>query len=163
MNHNTLTGELLALTWADYDGSRLAINKSMTRRQLRPTTKTGETRSVIATRRLRRALAEHSTRDIGRELFLNTKGTRMLDADWLNLRWRAALRAEGVRYRRAYNCRHTYATLGLMAGVPSALLASQLGHSVEIFHRHYARWLNRDADEQAILAMEAYWGERQSV
>lgn len=153
------TGELLALTWADYDGKGFTINKTMTRRRLKYTTKTGYDRYTFATRRLRAVLAEPHDRPAGDNIFLNTKGGPMLDADWLNIRWRAALKTAGIHYRRAYNCRHTYATLGLMAGLDAPLLAQQLGHSLEIFHRSYARWIPRAQDEAAILSMEAYWAK----
>jgi len=46
-----------------------------------------------------------------------------------------------------------------MAGVEPALLAQQLGHSVEIFLRSYARWLPRLDDVNEILRKEAYWQE----
>ena len=40
------TSELLALTWDDYEGKRLAINKSMVRRAVKLTTKTNIAREV---------------------------------------------------------------------------------------------------------------------
>lgn len=151
------TGELLALRWSDYDGKGLWFTKTLTRRRIKDRTKTNVDRYVIATRRLRAALDAASPGTTDTPMFPNTQGRHMLDADWLNRRWRAALATEQIRYRRAYNCRHTYATLGLMAGVEPALLAQQLGHSVEIFHRNYARWLPRPEDEAEILRMERYW------
>lgn len=56
--------------------------------------------------------------------------------------WVPALKALGIRYRRPYNTRHTYATLGLMAGARPAFMASQLGHGLDVFFKHYARWIN---------------------
>lgn len=47
--------------------------------------------------------------------------------------WAATLKKNGIRYRRPYNKRHTYATVGLMSGANPAFLAKQLGHSVEMF------------------------------
>jgi len=48
----------------------------------------------------------------------------------------------GIRYRRPYNMRHNYATAMLMAGMTPAFCAKQLGHSVGVFSRTYAKWLN---------------------
>lgn len=47
----------------------------------------------------------------------------------------------GIRYRRPYTMRHTYATRMLMEGVKPAFCARQLGHSIEVFLRNYATWM----------------------
>jgi integrase len=44
-----------------------------------------------------------------------------------------------IRYRRPYNMRHTYATIGLMSGARPAFLAGQLGHSLRVFFDVYAK------------------------
>ncbi len=49
----------------------------------------------------------------------------------------------GIRRRRAYNTRHTYATVVLMAGVNLAYIARQLGHKdTSMLLKHYARWID---------------------
>jgi integrase len=53
----------------------------------------------------------------------------------------------GIRHRRPYNCRHTYATMMLMSGMTPAFCAKQLGHAVEVFHAKYARWLDGAHDD----------------
>lgn len=56
--------------------------------------------------------------------------------------WTPALHACGIRARDAYNCRHTFATTLLMAGVAPAFIASQLGHTTpKMIYERYARWL----------------------
>lgn len=47
--------------------------------------------------------------------------------------WTPTLTLLGIRYRRPYNVRHTYATVMLMAGMTLTFCAKQLGHSVEMF------------------------------
>ena len=47
-----------------------------------------------------------------------------------------------MRYRPPYNTRHTYATMMLMGGMTPAFCAKQLGHSVEMFLRTYAKWID---------------------
>ena len=46
--------------------------------------------------------------------------------------WKPTLGRRGMRWRKACNTRHTYATVALMAGVPPAYIASQLGNSVKM-------------------------------
>ena len=60
----------------------------------------------------------------------------------------AALKALGIRHRRTYNTRHTYATQCLMAGMNPAFVANQLGHSVIVLLTTYARWLNGEESDR---------------
>lgn len=81
-----------------------------------------------------------------------------------NLYWKPALRHLGVRYRRPYNTRHTYATVALMAGVKPAYIAQQLGHAnSKMVHEVYARWIE-EADKGAEkLALKRAFGDEQII
>lgn len=68
--------------------------------------------------------------------------------------WRPCLIRLGVRWRKPYNCRHTYATAALMRGVPPAYVAAQLGHSLKMLFEKYARWIP-GADGGSARAMMA--------
>ena len=89
-------------------------------------------------------------------IFVNTQGKPCLDGDLFNIEWKKALIAGCVRYRRAYNCRHTYASLGLKAGAKPAFLAAQLGHSLQMFYSTYAKWINEDDDDAELALLEQY-------
>lgn len=77
--------------------------------------------------------------------------------DWVDERafrrsfWTPTLQRMGIRYRRPNNMRHTYATAVLMAGMNHSWCAKQMGHSIEMFQRTYAKWLD---DEQNNCEME---------
>ena len=60
--------------------------------------------------------------------------------------WLLALRKLGMRHRRMYDTRHTYATMCLMSGMNPAFIAAQLGHSVQILLSTYARWISSPND-----------------
>ena len=60
--------------------------------------------------------------------------------------WNPTLRKLGIRHRRAYETRHTYATMLLMAGCNPAYAASQMGHSLQMFFSIYARWIRAQED-----------------
>jgi integrase len=55
--------------------------------------------------------------------------------------WKPVLKSLGLRTRRAYSTRHTHCTVALMAGVPPAYIAAQVGHSVKMLLEVYARWI----------------------
>ena len=57
--------------------------------------------------------------------------------------WKPALKRVGIRYRTAYKTRSTFATVALMAGVPPAYIAAQLGHAnAKMLFEKYARWIS---------------------
>ncbi|MCF7530875.1 hypothetical protein [Pseudomonas petrae] len=65
--------------------------------------------------------------------------------------WLSALRKLGIRQRRMYDTRHTYATMCLMSGVNPAFIAAQLGHSVLVLLSTYAKWVSSLSDCTARL------------
>ena len=57
--------------------------------------------------------------------------------------WVPALKAAGVRHRRAYQTRHTFATTALMAGANPAYIARQLGHTnAQMLFKTYSKWID---------------------
>ena len=70
-------------------------------------------------------------------------------ADQANL-----LKRLGIRHRPPYNTRHTYATMMLMAGMTPAFCAGQMGHSVEVFLRTYAKWIPGAGDKAEMAKLE---------
>ena len=72
--------------------------------------------------------------------------------------WTPALKKLGIRNRRPYNMRHTYATMLLMAGAKPGWCAKQMGHSVEIFHSTYAKWIDGQRDEHELDLVEGFIG-----
>lgn len=69
--------------------------------------------------------------------------------------WTPTLKLLGIRYRRPYNMRHTYATVMLMAGMTPAFCAKQPGHSVEMFLKTYSKWLDGDQDDLEMSRLES--------
>jgi len=71
--------------------------------------------------------------------------------------WRPALRASGIRWRRAYQTRHTYATNALAAGANPAYIARQMGHkNAKMLFSVYAKWIDgadRGREKAKIEAM----------
>lgn len=71
--------------------------------------------------------------------------------------WRPALKKAGVRYRRPYQTRHTYASMLLMAGEHIMWVSRQLGHKDWGFTaRVYSRFMPDDMPEAGGKA-EAAW------
>lgn len=72
--------------------------------------------------------------------------------------WKPTLKLLGIRERRAYNTRHTYATVALMGGVNPHYIARQMGHkTTKLLFDVYSKWIDgadkgaqRKALEQAL-------------
>jgi integrase len=63
--------------------------------------------------------------------------------------WTHALKRAGVRYRRPYQTRHTFASMALSSGEHPMWVAKQMGHADwTMIARIYGRWLP-DADPDA--------------
>ena len=56
--------------------------------------------------------------------------------------------AEGTRHRDAYQTRHSYASWLINAYVPDKMVAEQLGHSVIVLHKIYAKQLAAAQDDR---------------
>ncbi len=50
--------------------------------------------------------------------------------------------------------RHSYATSMLMAGMTPAFCARQLGHTVEMFLRTYAKWIDGSQNDLEMARLE---------
>lgn len=158
------TSELLGLTWPNVDlaRSQLHVNESRIRGRYKQRTKTHVARTVLLNSRAKEAIARQKelTGSLGGTVFLYppTGGPWTDDGYFLRNYWMPVLKTLGIRYRRPYTMRHSYATAMLMAGMNPAFCAKQLGHSVEVFLGTYSRWLDGDRNALEMGRLEASLG-----
>jgi integrase len=142
------TSELIALRWGDIDwnGKTAQVSRAQVRK-FEKGTKTHQVRQVdLNDLALSALIAQKPTsfmRGSDAVIFCAPDGSRWQDERLLRERFfRPCLRACGIRHRPAYNTRHSYATLALMAGVNPAYIAGQLGHAnTAMLFKHYAKWI----------------------
>ena len=67
--------------------------------------------------------------------------------------WNDILKRAGIRHRRAYESRHTFACWALSAGVNPSFIAAQMGHtSAQMVYQVYGKWMSdNNANQLAIL------------
>lgn len=138
-------GEPLALQWPDYDGEWLTVGKQITKRKLQQYTKTNVTRRVYVPTWVRPYLDRLPSRFGGGFIFQNSLGKPHLDTDRFNPIWKRAHKTARISYQEPYACRHTRASELLSTGVNPADAAKQMGHSLEMFVRIYAEWVEQFA------------------
>lgn len=155
------TSESFGLHWRDVDlaGKHLLVHRAIVRGVEKNNTKTNTARQVILNSRALAALKRQRKHTQMRDahVFLDPR----YGEPWLEERafrrsyWEPTLRRLGMRYRPPYNTRHTYATMMLMAGMTPAFCAKQLGHSVEMFLRTYAKWIDGGQNALEMGRLEA--------
>ena len=151
------TSELVALDWTDIDFVRgvAYVSKSLTQQSdtpEKPKTAAGK-REVKLLRPALEALEAQKTYTWlkGEEIFQNPNyGERWAgDQPIRRTLWTYALKRGGVRYRKPYQTRHTYASMMLSAGEHPMWVAKQMGHADwTMIARVYGRWMP-DADPTA--------------
>jgi integrase len=142
------TSEIFGLKWSSLDiaSATARIIEAVVRGNHKDRTKTHVARLVHLNSRSLSAITRQRkhTQIAGEHVFHDPR----YDSPWIDERafrrsyWTPTLKRLGIRYRRPYNMRHTYATQMLMASMNPAFCATQLGHSIEMFHMTYSKWLH---------------------
>jgi len=155
------SGEIIGLHWDNIDlaTGTMLITESRVLGVLKKNTKTNKARTVKINSKAMAALQSQRalTQIQGGEVFRHPR----YDTNWPDLQgfisgyWKPTLKALGIRYRRPYDMRHTYATAMLMADLKVAMAAKQMGHSIEVFLRTYAKWIDGEQNEREIDKLEA--------
>ena len=139
--------ELIALTWADYKNGEFTISKGRVRGNDSDTTKTLVDRTVPVHPFVQNLLAKTPRQLHDQHIVTTQHGKGFRSATRLSDGFVRAMKRQGVRYRNPYNCRHTCAVMMLVAGMKPAYCAKVLGHSLEMFFRIYADWIDKDESE----------------
>lgn len=129
------------------------VCRVMVKGEIKDRVKTKRERDVLLNDRAMHALDEALTMTEGRSRYVFAPALMVdKDVDWIRSDsttkdyFRQAMAALGIRQRRQYDTRHTYATMCLMAKMNPAFIANQLGHSVQMLLSTYAKWLNSASD-----------------
>jgi len=142
------TGELIGLEWGDVDWVQgfLRVRHNVAGGVLKgPKTEAG-VRDVLLLPAAREALTRQKAHTFlagGRVFHDPVTGLPWLNDTAIRKRWMPAMKRSGVRYRRPYSTRDTYASTLLSAGEDPAWVATQMGHrDFFVLRRSYAAWID---------------------
>jgi len=160
------TGELFALTWKDIDIKKkeCRVNKSITRGELKSAPKTSSGfRTIELLPKALKALINQKKYSFlaGDHVFLqhDTKEPFTQDDQLRKRVWLRAIKKSGVRYRKPYQLRHTFASTLLSAGANPMWLAQQMGHADwGMIRKTYGKWIPQETSEADRMA--AIFNER---
>jgi integrase len=103
-------------------------------------------------RRRADAPARGNARQASGDLFPAPEGGRIDTNNWRNRFWTPSPEAAGIKHRRIYDLRHTYATWSLAAGIDIFTLARRMGTSVKMIDRTYGHLVaGADAYQRELL------------
>jgi integrase len=159
------TSELVALEWVDIDldASTVSVNKGMTQAAQTaepPKTEAGDRFVKLLPMALEALISQKSiSGSDGAVVFRNPRTQKPWTGDQpiLKTLLMPALKKSGVRYRRPYQTRHTYASMMISAGEHIGWISSQLGHgNIGVTIRVYAKWLEETDPLAGSKAHELY-------
>lgn len=140
------TGEVDGLQWEDVDltARRLTVRRAWVDGAWETPKSRAGYRDVILVGRACDALARQQARTgkRGMLVFATARGTPLNRRNVTCRVWYPALDALGLARRRAYQTRHTYATLMLAAGENVEFIRQQMGHrDARVLFTRYARYV----------------------
>lgn len=151
--------ELFALEWRDIDkhSSVVQVRRAFTRGRLKEWGKTERSRRRVPLRdRVLDALSVIPRRLDVPLVFPSARGGYVDLHNFRAREWIPAIKAAGIEpRRRIYDCRHTYATMSLAAGVSLFSLSRRMGTSLDMIDRTYGH-LAPDAEAIELGLLNAY-------
>ncbi|UCE55832.1 MAG: tyrosine-type recombinase/integrase, partial [Desulfobacterales bacterium] len=133
------------LKWSDIEGGYIYIERSRVKNREKEDLKTTDSRRAIEIRpSMQKALDDQrrlSASFNSPYVFVNTQGRPILQ-DKLRELWARAMKKSGLKYRRMYECRHTFASWALGVGELPEWVAQTLGHvDTSMIYKTYGRYI----------------------
>ena len=135
--------EAIGLQWKHIapDLSEITFSEAVVEKN-RKDTKTHTIRKFPVNDKLKSTLADLrlscGTRNLEALVFTSVEGFPVDGHNFLNREWSETLSKNAIAYRVVYNCRHTFITLCLEAGIPVVQVAQWVGNSPQTIWKHYA-------------------------
>ncbi|WP_427162604.1 tyrosine-type recombinase/integrase [Aliinostoc sp. HNIBRCY26] len=136
--------EAVALKWKHITSTHITFAEAVPSDvRIRKDTKTHQTRLFPINGQLRELLDTIGQGEAEKLLFCNRNGRELNTHNFLNRVWKPILNnlvKDGLirYYLPQYNCRHTFITLCLEAGVSVKQVADLVGNSPEVIYKHYS-------------------------
>ena len=140
------TGEVHGLKWKyiDFERRLILVRESIVLNEEDELKTDGSVRDIQMSQLVYDALQAQykAAGEFSEYVFCNQAGQPIDNQNFLNRVWNPLLRHLGLVHRRAYQMRHTAATLWLASGEAPEWIARQLGHtSTEMLFRVYSRYV----------------------
>lgn len=140
------TSEIDGLQWecVNFERREITIRQALVDGVLGPTKTIGSQREIVMSQIVYDAFLEQKKQTYGKSefVFCNSQGNPLEYRNVNRRVWKPTLELLGLKHRRAYQTRHTAATLWLASGENPEWIAQQMGHSsTEMLFRVYSRYV----------------------
>lgn len=133
--------EVVGLRWADIEPDRIRLWSPVVERQRNDSLKTGDIRFFPINSQLQDLIDRIGRRGESDSVFSSEQGALVDAGNFLRRHWKPVLEGLRIRYRKAQNTRHTFATSCLAKGVPPVKVAQLIGDNLSTLMRHYAGFI----------------------
>jgi len=128
------TGEIMGLKWDDIDfkNNIISVSRTMTEGKEKDSTKTDQDRNIIIIPALERYLNAQKKYTFMQDSFVILNRNKRPFKKYNTITqfyWKPCLKLLGIKYRRQYEMRHTFASLSIEAGMKLNVIRDILGHS----------------------------------
>ncbi len=163
--------EIIAIRWSDVDWNQqtVLVQRARTAGEIKDI-KTYQARNVDLTTESMQALTTMKAYTFMKGIEADVFQNPVTGKSWHDERsqrdhyWAPSLRRLGIRHRRAYQTRHTYATVALMGGVKPAYIARQMGHAnAKMLFTTYAKWIDGADNGRERAVLEAARAQAQAA
>ncbi|HFK7188733.1 TPA: DUF3596 domain-containing protein [Serratia odorifera] len=182
-------GEICALAWEDIDTRNWSItisrNMALKGHFTPPKTESGNRTIILTDVAIQALKSQMEYTRVGRpkqvEVNLREFGRKRIDqctfvfvpkltarngcgGDWyapgsIGGTWNSMLSRAGVKHRKAYESRHTYACWSLSAGANPNFIANQMGHtSAQMVYSVYGKWMSDNNHDQLSILNANFGG-----
>lgn len=140
------TGEVNGLKWkyVDFERRMIMVRESIVLGEEDELKTDGSSRDILMSQIVFDALKAQRNQNTQKSeyVFCSQTGSPIDNKNFINRVWSPLLRHLGLAHRKAYQMRHTAATLWLASGEAPEWIARQLGHtSTEMLFRVYSRYV----------------------
>ncbi|MEZ9143968.1 tyrosine-type recombinase/integrase [Vibrio sp. 10N.286.52.C3] len=139
------TSEIDGLKWqyVDFNLKTISVRETYVHGRMDTVKTTGSARDIQMNSHVYEALEKQfKLTGKGEFVFTNASGNPLDKGNVRDRIWKPALKEMGLKYRRPYETRHTYATLMLAAGEAPEWIARQMGHTTtKMLFQTYSRFV----------------------
>lgn len=136
--------EAIGLTWGDIQGASIKLWSPVVEGDRLDSLKNGDIRFFPINHQLRALLDQVGHREPHQPVFLSIEGAIVNGRNFLERHWKPVLEILKIRYRKAYNTRHTFVTICLIKGEKPETVARWIGDNPITMMKYYAGFIPAD-------------------
>lgn len=155
-------GEIMGLKWSDFDFTKniLRVQRTITDGKIKESTKTADYRDIPIPEILLGYIQNHKQYTLSKSewVFITKHNTPFMRYQSVHEYWKQILLSCNLRYREAYQMRHSFACNALVLGFELSYVQMMLGHaSLEMIFKVYGNYIPQNNSSNG-FKISHFWG-----